>query len=115
MNARENEVIISVKDTGTGIPPDKLETIFERFEKIDQSLTRKYEGSGIGLSIVKALVEIHGGDITAKSEYGNGSEFTIRLPAKVMPSEEIILNPKDKKEKELSLEVVDIELSDIYF
>jgi len=73
-------VAISVKDTGIGIQEDKLEMIFERFKQVDNLLTRKNEGSGIGLSLVKSLVELHGGKISVKSEYNRGSEFTVELP-----------------------------------
>jgi signal transduction histidine kinase len=77
-------VTISVKDTGIGIAPDKLESIFEMFAQVDQSLERTRGGLGIGLTIVKRLVELHGGQISVQSERpGRGSEFIVRLPALV--------------------------------
>jgi signal transduction histidine kinase len=77
-----DNVQISVKDTGVGIPEDKLQVIFERFRQADNSLSRDHEGSGIGLSLVKALVEMHGGTIKVKSSLGQGSEFIIKLPVR---------------------------------
>jgi signal transduction histidine kinase len=77
---KDGGVTISVEDTGDGIPPDKLEIIFDRFAQVNTSLTRKTEGSGIGLALVKSLVEMLGGSIKVKSEVGKGSKFTIELP-----------------------------------
>jgi len=77
-----SEVVVSVKDDGIGIAPDKLRDIFEMFSQIDRSLERSQGGLGIGLALVKRLVELHGGSIEAYSEgVGHGSEFIVRLPA----------------------------------
>jgi PAS domain S-box-containing protein len=73
-------VEIRVSDTGIGIPIEKQAMIFERFYQADPSLTRNHEGSGIGLSLVKSLVEMQGGSIEVESVYGEGSTFIIRLP-----------------------------------
>lgn len=75
-----DSIIISVKDTGVGIPKDKLNVIFERFGQVDKTLGRNREGTGIGLSLVKLLVEMHEGTIDVKSKVGEGSEFIIELP-----------------------------------
>jgi len=80
-------VCIRVKDTGRGIPADKLNSIFERFIQVDKSLARDHEGSGIGLSIVKYLVELHGGTISVKSKEGYGTEFIIYIPCKLVDGE----------------------------
>jgi signal transduction histidine kinase/ActR/RegA family two-component response regulator len=74
--------VIRIRDTGCGIPPAMLKQIFEMFQQVDQSLGRAHGGLGIGLTLVKRLVELHGGTIEARSEgIGKGSEFVIRLPA----------------------------------
>jgi CheY-like chemotaxis protein/two-component sensor histidine kinase len=76
------EVVFSVKDTGIGIAPEKLTTIFDMFVQVERRLDRSQGGLGIGLSLVKSLVEMHGGRVTAHSEGpGKGSEFVVRLPA----------------------------------
>jgi signal transduction histidine kinase len=77
---RNNEVILSVQDTGMGISSDNLSTLFTPFHQIDSGTTRKHEGTGLGLSISKRLVELHGGRITVMSERGKGSVFTVYLP-----------------------------------
>ena len=74
-------VIISVKDDGIGIPPDKLESVFGMFTQVDRSLEKSQGGLGIGLTLVKRLVRMHGGSVEAMSEGpGKGSEFVVRLP-----------------------------------
>lgn len=76
-----NDLILRVRDTGTGIPTDMLEDIFETFMQVDNSLARSQGGLGVGLSLVKTLVEMHGGTVRAYSEgLGTGSEFTVCLP-----------------------------------
>ncbi len=73
-------VTIAVSDTGVGIPPDQLEKVFDRFYQVDASQTREHEGSGIGLALVKELVDLHHGTIQAQSEVGRGTTFTVNLP-----------------------------------
>lgn len=75
------EVVISISDTGVGLSAEELPKVFDRFWRADQSRTRATGGSGVGLSICKELVESHSGTITAVSEPGVGSTFTVRLPA----------------------------------
>jgi signal transduction histidine kinase len=78
---RENdELLLEVSDTGTGISGEQLPFIFDRFWQADTSSQRKYRGVGIGLALVKELVEIQGGKVTVTSEIGKGTEFKIRLP-----------------------------------
>lgn len=81
--AREGAgVRVSVRDNGLGIPPEKREAIFQMFGRLDRSLETGYVGLGIGLTLVKALVEMHGGTIEVRSEgVGEGSEFRVWLPA----------------------------------
>jgi len=76
------EVVVSVRDTGIGIAPEHLPRLFEMFSQVDSALERSQGGLGIGLSLVKGLVTMHGGGIEARSEgLGRGSEFVVRLPA----------------------------------
>ncbi|GIM27336.1 two-component sensor kinase [Clostridium polyendosporum] len=105
----KDSVIISVKDTGVGIPDDKLNVIFERFGQVDKTLRRNREGTGIGLSLVKSLVEMHEGKIDVKSKIGEGSEFIIELPIK--KSKEPL---RDNSVYVTNTETIDMEFSDIY-
>ena len=73
-------VEIGVRDTGIGIPSDQLDKVFDRFYQVDASQTREHEGSGIGLALVKELVELHHGTIQVQSETGKGTTFVVRLP-----------------------------------
>ena len=76
-----SDVVVSVADTGIGIPADKLPTLFEMFSQVEVALSRSQGGLGIGLCLVKRLVEMHGGSVEAKSGgLGQGSEFVVRLP-----------------------------------
>ncbi len=77
---RNQHAEIHIKDTGTGIPADKLPFIFDRFYQADDSETRSFEGTGIGLSLVKELVELHHGSVAAKSQEGKGTQVIIQLP-----------------------------------
>ena len=77
---RRRWIEIEVEDTGEGIPADFLPHIWERFRQADATATRRHGGLGIGLSLVKELVEAHGGQIEAASEEGSGSRFNVRLP-----------------------------------
>jgi len=70
----------SVKDTGIGIPPNKIDSIFDRFQQADEDITRKYGGTGLGLSIVKQLVELQNGTIKVNSAQGIGTEFVFTIP-----------------------------------
>jgi DNA-binding response OmpR family regulator len=76
-----SDAVVSVRDTGVGIPAHMLPKVFEMFTQVDRSLERSQGGLGIGLTLVKRLVEMHGGTVAAKSEgHGRGSEFVVRLP-----------------------------------
>jgi PAS domain S-box-containing protein len=82
-----DEVVVTVKDNGAGIPPDKLDSIFDMFMQVDRSSERSQGGLGIGLTLVKRLTEMHGGSIEARSAgEGQGSEFIVRLPVLNRPA-----------------------------
>ncbi len=83
--ATPHDVAISVRDTGVGIPPQKLDRIFDPFVQLDASLTRNRGGSGLGLAIARDLSRAMRGDITVTSEPGQGSAFTFRLPRAQAP------------------------------
>lgn len=109
------KIIISVEDTGIGIPIEKKEVIFEKFQQLDNTFTRKNEGSGIGLSIVKAFVELHDGKISVFSELGKGSKFIIELTVKKL-DEDGSQKPQIQTKNSIgSVDVLNIEFSDIYF
>ena len=83
-----DEVVVTVRDNGAGIPQDKLNSIFDMFMQVDQTADRAQGGLGIGLTLVKRLAEMHGGSIEAKSAgEGEGSEFVVRLPVLTKPTE----------------------------
>jgi len=76
----EERVVFSVTDTGIGIKEDETAVIFEKFRQVDYSSTRQFEGIGLGLSIVKQLVEMHGGEVWVDSVYGRGTSFYFSIP-----------------------------------
>jgi signal transduction histidine kinase len=78
----DGKLEISVRDTGPGIAPEHQERIFEEFQQVDDSNTRKKGGSGLGLAISKRIIEMHGGTISVRSALGAGSTFTITVPVR---------------------------------
>ena len=72
--------LLTVRDTGTGIPEHELANLFQRFHRVEGSQGRSYEGSGIGLALVKELVQLHGGTISAESSLGQGTSFHVNIP-----------------------------------
>ena len=105
---QNEQVCISIKDTGIGIPKDKTEVIFENFEQLDTTLSRGCEGTGMGLSVVKKLANLNNIKINVESELNKGSEFKITLPNNIV-SKNIKLQDKFAQD-----EKIDIEFSDIY-
>ena len=77
-----NFILVSVKDSGIGIEKKNFGRIFEKFQQVDRTLTRKFVGSGLGLAICKRIIELHNGRIWVESELGRGSAFHFTLPAK---------------------------------
>ncbi|AYD01892.1 response regulator [Neorhizobium sp. NCHU2750] len=75
---------VRIEDTGLGIPPEKLASVFEKFSQVDTSSTRRHEGTGLGLAITSGLVELFGGSVAVASELGRGSIFTVSLPFPVV-------------------------------
>lgn len=111
--SRKNQnVLIKITDEGIGIPKDKLETIFERFGQVESSLSRRAEGTGIGLSLVKSFAQSLGGDISVKSVPGKGSTFTIILPDE--KAAEIEEAATARIENSRLVKSIAIEFSDIY-
>lgn len=94
LSSREDRVELEIEDNGIGIPRDQMDRIFERFAQVERRATRRYEGTGIGLALVREMVTLHGGTITVESELGRGSTFSISLPrgaaseASIVPGEE---------------------------
>src|ERR1700751_3051684 len=78
---KSGDLVLSISDTGIGIPPGQIERIFQPFEQIADHLTREHEGTGLGLPIAKALIELHGGELVLSSTPGAGKTATLRLPA----------------------------------
>lgn len=111
---QHNDVHIYVKDTGIGIPHDMQQSVFEPYHQVDNSLTRGIEGSGLGLSIVKSFVELHGGSIAVNSEPERGSEFHICMPIQKV---EMLTSPNDFDYENSQMRIINsinIEFSAIY-
>lgn len=112
---KKENIFISVRDTGIGMRQDNLDFIFDRFKQVDKSFSRKNEGSGIGLSIVKEIIHMHGGEITVKSEYNVGSEFIIKLPINQANfKEENLTDLAINYERANLIKMAQIEFADIY-
>ncbi|MGH4050821.1 MAG: sensor histidine kinase [Clostridium sp.] len=104
-------IIISVKDTGIGIEDADKQKVFKRFLQVEDTSHRNNEGSGIGLSLVKSFVEMHGGEITIESTYGIGSNFSIKLPILLIDEVE---GKNEDNVIESYVHKMNIEFSDIY-
>ncbi|MFN7716768.1 MAG: response regulator [Pseudanabaenaceae cyanobacterium] len=112
LEAYEDSCMLEVQDTGIGIRDDQLEHLFERFRQAEGSVNRSYEGSGLGLALVKELVELHGGTISVKSVYGQGTTFTVmlRLGHEHLPIEQVSHIPLEGHSANLAaVELADIE------
>ncbi len=107
---RKDTVEVIVSDTGIGIDEDKQKYVFDLFRQADESFSRRAEGSGIGLHIVKQIIELHGGEVWVESEGGKGSKFSLCFPVKLLPED---INNEGHNRDEL-IDKIDIEFSDIY-
>ncbi len=110
LNIMEDSVCLMVKDEGIGIPEDKIESIFDRFAQVNSSLSRRAEGTGIGLSLVKKLVELMGGTIGVKSKVDLGSEFSITFNKKLIGTS---FSSKHSMVNENMNDKINIEFSDV--
>jgi PAS domain S-box-containing protein len=101
-NRGEGQCELVVKDTGIGIPPERIDSVFEKFEQAETSTTRQFGGTGLGLSIVKSLTLLMGGQIKVNSEVGVGSAFSVQIPLPAI---------KNKVDGELSIDPIDADFS----
>ena len=106
---KDDEIRITVRDEGIGIPKEKLSSIFKRFEQIQTKNKIEKQGSGIGLYLVKSLVTLHGGNIKVESKVNEGSKFIITIPKKVLENgEELVIDEKEKANRKVNIEFSDI-------
>ncbi|MBW4486987.1 MAG: response regulator [Trichocoleus desertorum ATA4-8-CV12] len=115
MQLAGDHCLLKVKDTGIGIRTDQIPHLFERFRQAEGSANRSYEGSGLGLALVKELVELHGGQISVESVYGEGTTFTVWLQTGLahLPAEQVIEVPTEAQMSRAAVELADIE-AEIY-
>jgi len=119
---KETDLLFFVKDTGIGIPEDRINAIFERFIQADMSATRRHEGTGLGLTIAKAYIEMIGGKIWVESIQGSGSQFyftipyALPLPTPGLPKDKTVPSKKPAKIRKLKILIAeDDELNTLYF
>nr|WP_242018525.1 response regulator [Pseudanabaena sp. FACHB-1998] len=99
----QSMILFQVKDTGIGIAPQDLSRLFQPFSQLDSSLNRQYEGTGLGLAMVKQITNLHGGTVDVQSQLGQGSCFTVALPYSAYPA--IAAQPTDPKPSSPSLAI----------
>lgn len=104
--------LLRVEDTGIGIRPDQISSLFERFRQADGSANRSYEGSGLGLALVKELVDLHGGQVSVESCYGEGTAFLIWLPTgnAHLPPAQVLEITATLENHRAAIELSDVEL-----
>jgi adenylate cyclase len=112
LESQGNHCILQVEDTGIGIVKEQIPYLFERFRQAEGSENRSYEGSGLGLALVKELVELHGGKVTVESVYGKGTTFTLWLLAgnTHLPTQQVLDTPAELTTSRASVELADLEL-----
>ena len=113
LQAAGDHCLLKVQDSGIGIRPDQIPHLFNRFQQADGSANRKYEGSGLGLALVKKLVELHGGTVSVDSDYGHGTTFTIWLQTGIshLPAEQVIEVPTELESARAAVELADVEIN----
>jgi signal transduction histidine kinase/class 3 adenylate cyclase/response regulator of citrate/malate metabolism len=111
LQSASNHCLLKVKDTGIGIRADQIPHLFERFHQADGSANRSHEGSGLGLALVKELVELHGGKVWVESDYGKGTTFTVWLQTGIahLPLNQVIEIPAEMEPVRAAVELADIE------
>jgi GAF domain-containing protein/class 3 adenylate cyclase len=112
LQSAKNHCIFQVQDTGIGIVQEQIPHLFERFRQAEGSENRSYEGSGLGLALVKELVELHGGKVTVESVYGQGTTFTLWLVTgnSHLPTQQVLETPVELNTNRASVELADLEL-----
>ena len=112
LKSEHNCCILQVQDTGIGIFKEQIPHLFERFRQAEGSANRSYEGSGLGLALVKELVELHGGQVTVESVYGEGTTFSLWLVTgnTHLPTHQVLETPTELNTSRASVELADLEL-----
>lgn len=111
LTSSKTHCLIQAKDTGIGIRDDQLPYLFDRFRQADGSASRSYEGSGLGLALVKELVDLHGGKVTVTSIYGEGTTFSIQLQTGKahLPAAQVSDSPAEVEQSRATVELADVE------
>ncbi|MEH2390546.1 MAG: response regulator [Nostoc sp.] len=114
LKSENDRCILQVQDTGIGIVKEQIPHLFERFRQAEGSANRSYEGSGLGLALVKELVELHGGEVTVESVYGEGTTFSLWLVTgnAHLPAPQVLETPTELNTSRASVELADLELVD---
>ncbi|QLE47256.1 response regulator [Nostoc sp. C057] len=112
LKSEQDRCILQVQDTGIGIVKEQIPHLFERFRQAEGSANRSYEGSGLGLALVKELVELHGGHVTVESVYGQGTTFSLWLVTgnAHLPVQQVLETPAEVNTSRASVELADLEL-----
>ncbi|MEA5581556.1 response regulator [Nodularia harveyana UHCC-0300] len=115
LQSDQKQCKLQVKDTGIGIFPEQIPQLFQRFRQAEGSENRSYEGSGLGLALVKELVEMHGGKVKVDSTYGQGTTFTLSLLTgnSHLPTGQVIETPTELNRSRASVELADLELVEL--